>query len=140
MISTNGSSIYDFPQGKLGVPDTLLEVGLCLPMSDFLDIRVNVGSSEPSSSSQLVVGDIFTTHSPASSSASIPMMGQAGKMNVPKLLGGIGDVLDDGFSTLGQKERAVMPSSSKASPSPFVDSLTVDPDAYSVLGGALGVS
>lgn len=33
-----------------------------------------------------------------------------------------------------------MPSSSETSPSPFIDSLTVDPGACSVLGGALGVS
>lgn len=60
-------------------------------------------------------------------------------MFVPKLLGGIRDVIGDGFSAPGRKEIVVMPSSSKTSCSPLIDSLTVDPDACSVLGGTLGV-
>ncbi|CAI9300267.1 unnamed protein product [Lactuca saligna] len=59
---------------------------------------------------------------------------------VPKLLGVIGDVLGDGFSAPGWKEIVVVPSSSKTSPSPFIDLLTTDPSVCSVLGGALGVS
>lgn len=57
-----------------------------------------------------------------------------------KLLGGIGDVLGDGFATPGRKEIVVVPSSLETSPSSFIDSLTADRGACSVLGGALGVS
>lgn len=61
-------------------------------------------------------------------------------VSVPKLLGGIGDVLSNKFVVTGKKEIVVVPSSLKASPSPFTGSLSVDPGSNSVLGGALGVS
>ncbi|CAI9273926.1 unnamed protein product [Lactuca saligna] len=54
-------------------------------------------------------------------------------MYVPNLLGGIGDVLGDGFATLGRKEIVVVPSSSETSSSPFIDSVTANPGACSVL-------
>ncbi|CAI9296456.1 unnamed protein product [Lactuca saligna] len=256
MIPAKGSSIYDYPRGKVGVPFPLFEAGLCMLTSDFFDMivhhydfsideltpsvvnkivgfelicwslgaeaeislemalcvhyrgklchwevdllktllppisekhmqelvgllpteRGNVGYNRPASSSQPGVGATFPAHSLVFVSTDILVVGQAGisttpirrkrsvrvvlssneeteyfdvslrphkrrnTMSIPKFLGGIGDVLGDGFSVLGRKEIVVVLSSSKTSPSSFIDSLMAYLGACSVLRGALGVS
>ncbi|CAI9296980.1 unnamed protein product [Lactuca saligna] len=59
---------------------------------------------------------------------------------VPKLLDGIRDVLCYGISAPVRKEIVVVPRSSKTSASSFIDSLTTELGACSVLKGALGMS
>ncbi|CAI9268436.1 unnamed protein product [Lactuca saligna] len=51
------------------------------------------------------------------------------------LLGGIGDVTGDKFVLPGQKKITLVPSSLKASPSPFIGSFSVDPGSSSMLRG-----
>ncbi|CAI9260281.1 unnamed protein product [Lactuca saligna] len=101
----------------------------------------NVGSSGPASSTQLGVGTTIPSHSTASSSADILMVNQVGKKakHSVRAQGGIGYVHGDVFSAPGRKEIVVVPISSNTSPYLFIDSLTANPGACSVLGGALGM-
>lgn len=59
-------------------------------------------------------------------------------VSVPKLLGGIRDVLRDSFYVPRQKERVVVLSFSMTLPSPFTGALSVDLGSDFVFGGAPG--
>ncbi|CAI9303314.1 unnamed protein product [Lactuca saligna] len=61
-------------------------------------------------------------------------------VSMPKLLGGIRDIISDKFVVPGQKQIAVVPSSLKESPSPFTSIFSFNLGSNSVLGGALGAS
>ncbi|CAI9281100.1 unnamed protein product [Lactuca saligna] len=103
--------------------------------------RGNVGSSGLALSSQSAVGATFPAHSSASASADILVASQARKL---LLLSEKNEVcvfiavLGDGFD-MAERKVAVVPTSSETLPSLFVDSLTADLGACSVLGGAMGV-
>ncbi|CAI9298003.1 unnamed protein product [Lactuca saligna] len=112
----------------------------------------NYGSSGPTLPSQPVVGVISLAHFSASAFADMLEGMQAKKGTTPihkkqslhVVLSSDEETKSDdaGLRPLfvpGQKELVVVPSSSKASPSLFTGSLSVDPGSSSMLGGAVGM-
>ncbi|CAI9272063.1 unnamed protein product [Lactuca saligna] len=149
MIPAKGASIYNCPQGIVGVSIPLFEAGLRLPTSNFFDMIVHhygfsVDELTPNAVNKIVCFELIFRKSlnvvPSSDEETesddaglLPRRARR-TVSLTRLVGGIRGVLSDRFSVPEQKEIVVVPGSTEASPFPFACSPLVNLDTDSMFG------